>query len=116
MRPPVGISVSVVALCLASCSPHEFNDPTGATGKILFQQTPSTPSSPPQQSLPPAAPSPPALAPATSSTRDVVELTTGERIEGTVVQTTASEVVIQVGGTEVRFGRDQVKAVFYGHR
>jgi hypothetical protein len=45
-----------------------------------------------------------------------VELTTGERIEGAVVQTTASEVVIEVGGTEIRFARDRVKAVFYGRR
>jgi hypothetical protein len=116
MRPLVPIlGASVVALCLA-CSPHEFNDPTGATSKILFQQTPGTPSAPPQQGVPPAAPSPPALAPATSSTRDVVELTTGERIEGTVVQTTATELVIEVGGTTVTFARDRVKTVFYGRR
>ena len=113
MRPLVtALSASVVALCLA-CSPHEFNDPTGATGKILFQQTPGGPSPPPPQRAPP---SPPALAPATSSTRDVVELTTGERIEGTVIQTTATELVIEVGGTQVRFGRERVKAVFYGRR
>lgn len=117
MRPPVAIlGASVVALCFA-CSPHEFNDPTGATGKILFQQTPGAPLPPPsQQAAPPTAPSPPTLAPTTSSTRDVVELTTGERIEGTVVQTTATELVINVGGTEVRFSRDRVKAVFYGRR
>lgn len=114
MRPPATIlGAAVVALCLA-CSPHEFNDPTGATGKILFQQSPGTPSSSPQQAIP--APSPPAVAPTTSSTRDVVELTTGERIEGTVVQTTATELIIEVGGTQVKFGRDRVKAVFYGRR
>ena len=45
-----------------------------------------------------------------------MELTTGERIEGAVVQTTATKIVIEVGGAEVRFARDRVKAVFYGRR
>lgn len=111
MRPPVAIlSASVVALCLA-CSPHEFNDPTRATSKILFQQTPGAPAPSPQPPAPPTAP-----ATTRPASRDVVELTTGERIEGTVVQTTATELVIEVGGTEVRFSRDRVKAVFYGRR
>ena len=114
------IAPSLASICLA-CSPHEFNDPTGATSKILFQQ--QTPGSPAPASTPtptaPQAPPPVPIAPgpaAPTRSRDVVELTTGERIEGTVVQTTASEVVIEVGGTEVRFARDRVKSVFYGRR
>ena len=108
------VAPSVVIICAAACSPHEFNDPTGATSKILFQQAPGTP--PPATQQPPPGAPPPPPPPTTRPARDVVELTTGERIEGTVVQTTASEVVIEVGGTEVRFGRDRVKAVFYGRR
>ena len=113
------ITPSLAAVCLA-CSPHEFNDPTGATSKVLFQQTPGSPApaSTPTPTAPPASPpvptAPGPVAPTRS--RDVVELTTGERIEGTVVQTTASEVVIEVGGTEVRLARDRVNAVFYGRR
>jgi hypothetical protein len=121
MRARFGLLITpsvTVAVCLA-CSPHEFNDPTGATSKVLFQQTPGASAPVPTptaiQAAPPTPPAPPASATSTQS-RDVVELTSGERIEGRVVQTTTSEVVIEVGGTEVRFGRDRVKAVFYGHR
>jgi hypothetical protein len=48
------------------------------------------------------------------ATADVVELANGERVEGAAVRTSPDHVTIQVGGRTVIFGREQVRAVYFG--
>ncbi len=45
---------------------------------------------------------------------DVVELKTGQRIEGTLRQTTQAGVVIEVAGQMIRFDREKVRAIYFG--
>ena len=45
---------------------------------------------------------------------DVVELKTGQRIEGTFKQATPTGVVIEVGGQTIRFDREKVRAIYFG--
>lgn len=44
---------------------------------------------------------------------DVVELTTGERVEGTVKQATPAGVVIDVGGRELRIRQDRILGISF---
>ena len=45
---------------------------------------------------------------------DVVELKTGQRIEGTLKQATPASVSIEVGGQVVTFSGEEVRAIYYG--
>jgi len=45
---------------------------------------------------------------------DVVELKTGQRIEGTFRQAGPSGVVIEVGGQTITFDQDKVRAIYFG--
>ena len=45
---------------------------------------------------------------------DVVELKTAERIEGNLKQATGVTVAIEVGGPEIRFATDKVRAIYFG--
>ena len=89
----------------SACSPHEFNDPTAATKRVLYER----PAGAPPQEVRPEAP-----APGTAGSVDVVELVTGHRIEGTVRQAGVDGVVIEVGGQAIRFEKDRVRAVRFG--
>lgn len=43
---------------------------------------------------------------------DVIELKTGQRVEGNFKQATPNGVVIEVGGQDIRFKTDQVRAIY----
>lgn len=45
---------------------------------------------------------------------DVVELKTGQRIEGNLKQATPTEVVIEVGGQVIIFSSEKVRAIYFG--
>jgi len=45
---------------------------------------------------------------------DVIELKTGQRVEGNFKQATPNGVVIEVGGQDIRFKTDQVRAIYFG--
>lgn len=45
---------------------------------------------------------------------DVIELTTGQRIEGTLQQASRDGVVVEVGGQVVRFDPARVRAIYFG--
>jgi hypothetical protein len=45
---------------------------------------------------------------------DVVELVSGERVEGTGVRASPDHVTVQVSGRTVIYDRAQVRAVFFG--
>jgi hypothetical protein len=45
---------------------------------------------------------------------DVVELKTGQRVEGTLKQTTPASVSIDVGGRTITFTGDKVRAIYFG--
>jgi hypothetical protein len=45
---------------------------------------------------------------------DVVELKTGQRVEGTLKQADQASVRVEVGGQVITFKPDQVRAVYYG--
>jgi hypothetical protein len=45
---------------------------------------------------------------------DVVELKTGQRVEGTLKQADQASVTVEVGGQVVTFKAEQVRAVYYG--
>jgi len=49
-----------------------------------------------------------------SAWADVVELKTGQRIEGTFKQATPAGVVIEVGGQAIRFDPEKVRAIYFG--
>jgi hypothetical protein len=49
-----------------------------------------------------------------SAFADVVELKTGQRVEGTLKQATTSSVAIEVGGQTITFEGDKVRAVYFG--
>lgn len=49
-----------------------------------------------------------------TSWADMVELKTGQRIEGTFKQATDTGVVIEVGGQLITFRREQVRAIYLG--
>jgi hypothetical protein len=54
------------------------------------------------------------LVPASMVFADVVELKTGQRVEGTLKQADQTNVAIEVGGQTVTFKADQVRAIYYG--
>lgn len=45
---------------------------------------------------------------------DVIELTTGQRIEGVFKHATPSDVVVEVGGQDVTFKREKIRAIYFG--
>jgi hypothetical protein len=45
---------------------------------------------------------------------DVIELKTGQRVEGTLTQTTSVSVVVEVGGQTITFDREKVRAIYFG--
>ena len=45
---------------------------------------------------------------------DVVELKTGQRVEGTFKQATPAEVEIEIGGQTIRFDIGKVRAIYFG--
>jgi hypothetical protein len=45
---------------------------------------------------------------------DVVEFTTGQRVEGQLKQVTAASVIIAVGGQTITFERAKVRAIYFG--
>jgi hypothetical protein len=45
---------------------------------------------------------------------DVLELTTGERVEGSSVRVSPDHVTIQAGGRALILEREKVRAVFFG--
>ncbi len=45
---------------------------------------------------------------------DTLELTTGERIEGTGVRASPDHVTIELGGRTLIFDRSQVRAIYFG--
>lgn len=45
---------------------------------------------------------------------DVVELKTGQRVEGTFKQATQAGIVIEVGGQTITFDREKVRAIYFG--
>ena len=45
---------------------------------------------------------------------DVVELTTGQRVEGTFQQATPRGVSIEVGGQTITFEQEKVRAIYFG--
>ncbi len=47
---------------------------------------------------------------ARASWADVVELTTGQRVEGAVKRVTSTAVLIEVGGQTISFEREKVRA------
>ncbi len=49
-----------------------------------------------------------------ASWADVVELTTGQRVEGSFRRAAGTEVVIEVGGREVAFPLEKVRAIYFG--
>lgn len=49
-----------------------------------------------------------------SSQADVVELKTGQRVEGTLRQASPAGVVVEVGGQTIRFDADKVRAIYFG--
>src|SRR5439155_804030 len=51
---------------------------------------------------------------AASAEAEVVELKTGQRIEGALQEVTAINVVIEVGGQRIIFERGKVRAIFFG--
>jgi hypothetical protein len=95
----------------AGCSPHEFKDPTSATTEVLYTKpaTLKPPADPPNTAVPgpilgtPSTSGPPqpatTLAPSKlpgateestrSARRDVLELVTGDRVEGAITQLNA---------------------------
>ncbi len=54
------------------------------------------------------------LTAATPSWADVVELKTGQRVEGTFKQATSGGVVIEVGGQTITFEQEKVRAIYFG--
>ena len=48
------------------------------------------------------------------SDADVVELKTGQRVEGTLKQATPASVSIEVGGQTITFEGDKVRAIYFG--
>lgn len=46
---------------------------------------------------------------------DVVELKTGERVEGKIQQASPTGVVLEVGGQKIRFETEKVKAIYFGN-
>jgi len=48
------------------------------------------------------------------SLADVVELKTGQRVEGTFKQATPSGIVIEVGGQIITFEQEKVRAIYFG--
>jgi len=44
----------------------------------------------------------------------VVELTTGQKVEGTLKNADANSVRVEIGGQVVTFKGDQVRAIWYG--
>jgi hypothetical protein len=51
---------------------------------------------------------------ASLSRADVVELKTGQRVEGTFKEATSGGVVIEVGGQTITFEKDKVRAIYFG--
>ncbi len=49
-----------------------------------------------------------------SSWADVIELKTGQRVEGTFKQATPAGVVIEVGGQPITFEQEKVRAIYFG--
>src|SRR5438552_7590475 len=45
---------------------------------------------------------------------DVIELKTGQRIEGTLKQATPASVSVEVGGQTITFEGDKVRAIYFG--
>jgi hypothetical protein len=45
---------------------------------------------------------------------DVVQLTTGDRVEGRFKQATAASVLIEAGGQDIAFPREKVQAIYFG--
>ena len=45
---------------------------------------------------------------------DVIELKTGQRIEGTLKQATPASVTVEVGGQTITFTGDKVRAIYFG--
>ena len=45
---------------------------------------------------------------------DVVELKTGQRVEGTFKQATPAGIVIEVGGQTITFKQEKVQAIYFG--
>lgn len=45
---------------------------------------------------------------------DVVRLTTGQRVDGRFKEASAVNVVVEVGGREIAFPRDNVQAIYFG--
>jgi hypothetical protein len=122
----------------AGCSPHEFKDPTSATTEVLYTKpaTLKPPADPPNTAVPgpilgtPSTSGPPqpatTLAPSKlpgateestrSARRDVLELVTGDRVEGAITQLTPTVVVIETGGQSITFGRDRVRSIQFAPR
>src|SRR2546422_7652991 len=51
---------------------------------------------------------------ASTAWSDVVELKTGQRVEGTLKQADQTAVTVEVGGQTIIFKAEQVRAVYYG--
>src|SRR3990172_9165502 len=49
-----------------------------------------------------------------TSWADMVEIKTGQRVEGTFKRATDAGVVIEVGGQLITFRQDQVRAIYFG--
>ena len=45
---------------------------------------------------------------------DVIELKTGQRVEGTLKQATSASVSVEVGGQTITFEGDKVRAIYFG--
>lgn len=54
------------------------------------------------------------LIPGPMVSADMIELKTGERVEGTLKHTTNTEVAIEVGGQTITFDRTRVRAIYFG--
>lgn len=51
---------------------------------------------------------------ATPAYADVIELKTGQRVEGTLKQATPASVSVEVGGQTITFTGDKVRAIYFG--
>jgi hypothetical protein len=51
---------------------------------------------------------------ASSALADVIELKTGQRVEGTLKQATPASVSVEVGGQTITFTGDKVRAIYFG--
>lgn len=108
-------SVAIAVACgVVGCTKHERMDPTGATKQILYEKPPAAAAPATAPAAVPPAPSTPAPRPATTATLDVVELVSGERIEGKVREVGTATVLVEVAGQSITIDRQRVRTIRIG--